>query len=180
MAKNEFIERRKEHRLPFNARVIFTDGNQSMSCYASNISRGGVFLTTLESYAIDSKGFLIFFLPDQPMSLCISGKIVHMVFDRQRCEVECGLGFQFMHLTENQRSLLNLHILNQQTAYLELKKILDEERPNPVRMQSLLKKIPSLKERDLLGIRYRVNRICTIFEPAPDIGVSENAAKISA
>jgi hypothetical protein len=78
------------------------------------------------------------------------------------------MGFQFLDLTDSQKSILNLHILNEQATYLELKKILAEVRPKSAEVNRCLKKIPALKDYDLLRLRYRVNRICTIFEPAPD------------
>src|SRR5688572_25843424 len=94
-----FIERRKEYRLPFQEKVIFSDGQKSMAAYAANISRGGIFATSLDPFPIDTQGFLAFFLPGQNSSFCVKAKVVHIVFDRQRCEIECGMGFQFLELT---------------------------------------------------------------------------------
>jgi Tfp pilus assembly protein PilZ len=168
MKESNFIERRKEYRLPFNQKIIFTDGKNSMTAYAANLSRGGVFVTSLEPYPIDTNGFIAFFLPGQPTCLCVKAKVVHIVFDRQRCEVECGMGFQFQELNESQKSLLNLQILNDQSAYLELKRILAESVPDAGELARARRKLPLLEGHDLLHLRYKVNRICTIFEPAPD------------
>ena len=168
MKNSNFVERRKEYRLPFEEKVIFTDGVRSMAAYCANVSRGGVFATSLDPFPIDTQGYLAFFLPGQQTSLCVKAKIVHIVFDRQRCEIECGMGIQFVDLTDSQKSIMNLHILNEQAAYLELKKILSAVRPKSGELNKWLKKIPALRKHDLLGLRYRVNRICTIFEPAAD------------
>jgi Tfp pilus assembly protein PilZ len=168
MKDGNFIERRKEYRLPFNEKIIFTDGSTSMTAYAANLSRGGVFVTSLEPFPIDTNGFIAFFLPNQPTCLTVKAKVVHIVFDRQRCEVECGMGFQFQELTESQKSLLNLQILNEQSAYLELKRILSDEVPDAGELARAIKKLPTLEGHDLLHLRYKVNRICTIFEPSPD------------
>lgn len=168
MKENNFIERRKEYRLPFNEKIIFTDGKNSLTAYAANLSRGGLFVTSLDPYPIDTSGYIAFFLPNQPTCLCVKAKVVHIVFDRQRCEIECGMGFQFQELNESQKSLLNLQILNEQSAYLELKQILAESVPDGGELQRALKKLPALVGMDLLHLRYKVNRICTIFEPAPD------------
>ena len=59
-------------------------------------------------------------------------------------------------------------------GYLELKKLLQPERPNLGELERFLKKMPTLKKLDLLALRYRVNRICTLFEPEPDIESSYN------
>ncbi len=176
MKESNFIERRKEYRLPFEVKIIFTDGKISMTAYATNLSRGGVFVTSLEPYPIDTTGYIAFFLPGQPTCLCVKAKVVHIVFDRQRCEIDCGMGFQFQELNESQKSLLNLQVLNEQSAYLELKRILAEPIPDSGEMARALKKLPALEGHDLLHLRYKVNRICTIFEPAPDPFAKEHVA----
>ncbi len=168
MKEDNFTERRLEYRLPFNEKIIFTDGKVSMTAYATNVSRGGIFVTSLEPYPIDSNGYIAFFLPGQPTCLCVKAKVVHIVFDRQRCEIDCGMGFQFEELNESQKSLLNLQILNEQSAYLDLKRILAESVPDSEELARGLRKLPALEGNDLLNLRYKVNRICTIFEPAPD------------
>jgi Tfp pilus assembly protein PilZ len=168
MKKDSFIERRKEHRLPFASKVIFTDGSHSGTAYAANVSRGGLFLMSLEPYPIDTHCYVMFSLPSHPTSLCFKAKCVHIVFDRQRCEIECGMGFQFLEMNEQQKSLLNLHILNEKSAYQELQGILAKDSPDSTEIARCMKRIPSLHGSDLLELRYRVNRICTIFEPSPD------------
>ena len=168
MKDSNFIERRREHRLPFNGKIIFTDGARTLTAYSANISRGGVFVTSLEPFPLDTAGNLAFFLPNHSSSICVKAKIVHIVFDRQRCEIECGMGLRFVDLNEQQKSLLNLHILNEEANYTELKKLLSEEVPQAKEVARLTKKLPSLEGLDLLKLRYKVNRICTIFEPVPD------------
>ena len=180
MDKSKFVERRREYRLPYDEKVIFTDGDKSATAYAVNVSRGGIFAKTLDPYPIDTTGFLAFFLPNHPQSFCVRAKVAHIVFDRQRCEVECGMGFQFVELDESHKSIMNLHILNEQRNYLELQKILAAERPDRAALAVCLKKMPALARLDLLGLRYRVNRICTIFEPQSDARLDDEDAKLSA
>jgi len=160
-----FIERRKEYRLPFEDKIVFTDGKKSFTGYALNISRGGLFVTSLDPFPIETKGHIAFFLPGHATSLCFKAKVVHIVFDKQRCEVENGLGFMFMDLSLEQKELLDNHIREDQDCYLDLKRILAAEHPNAQEMAGRLKRLPSLRKHDLLALRYRVNRICTIFEP---------------
>lgn len=167
MKDPNFIERRKEYRLPYHQKVIFTDGTQSFTAYAVNISRGGIFATSLDPLPIDTQIHMAFMIPNQPKAFCVKGRVAHIVFDRQRCEVECGMGLMFMELNESQKSILNLHILNEQSIYQDLKRLLAEENPNAAEVQKRLKHMPYLQQYDLLGLRYKVNRICTIFEPPP-------------
>ena len=169
MAEAQFIERRKQYRLPYQEKIIFTDGKKSSTAYAANISRGGVFVTSLEPFPIDTAIQMAFYLPNSTSCFCVKGKVAHIVFDRQRCEIECGMGFQFQDLNDSQTSIINLHILNEQTAYMDLKKVLAEKKPDSAQIAILLKRLPSLTRHDLLALRYKVNRICTLFEPAPEL-----------
>jgi Tfp pilus assembly protein PilZ len=164
-----FIERRKQYRLPFEDKVIFTDGNRSLTAYASNISKGGLFVTSVEPYPIETKGHIAFFLPGQDKCLSFKAKIVHIVFDRQRCEVDNGMGFMFADVTAEQQAVLNNHLEREQDAYLELKKVLSSERPNSEEISRCLKGLPSLRRHELLALRYKVNRICTLFEATPEL-----------
>jgi len=180
MKESNFVERRKEYRLPYMEKVIFTEGHRSGTAYAANISRGGVFVTTLDPFPIDTQVHLAFCLPNQTASFCVKGKVAHIVFDRQRCEIECGMGFQFLELNESQKSTLNLHILNEQTTYMELKKILASKKPDSEEIAKHIRKLPNLARYDLLGLRYKVNRICTLFEPAPTLFSDGNESRRSA
>lgn len=175
MAHEKFNERRREHRLPYEDKMIFTDGTRSLTGYAVNISRGGMFMKTLDPLPIDTVGHLAFTLLSHKESFCIRAKVAHLVFDRQRCEVDCGVGFMLLDVSDAHKSILNLHILNEQKTYLELKKILAPARPDSHQLAVALKKMPSLAKLDLLALRYKVNRICTVFE-TPIAIVDEDAA----
>lgn len=164
MDQDQFINRRREHRLPYFEKVIFTDGNRNLTAHAINISRGGLFLTTLDSLPIDTSGYLAFMLSSHARSLCVKARVAHIVYDRQRSEVECGMGLQFLEPTQAQLNLLSLHLMSDQNNYLELKELLKEEKPNALAVKKLKCKLPGLEHYDLLGLRYRVNRICTLFE----------------
>ncbi len=169
MKEDTFIERRKEYRLPLDQKTILTDGKRSVTAYSANLSRGGLFLLSLEPFSIDTKVWLAFMLPAHSMSLCLKGRVAHIVFDKQRCEIDCGMGVQFIDVGESHKSLINLHILNEKMAYLELKKLLLPAKPNLSEVERLLKTLPALRATDLSALRYRVNRICTIFEPTPSV-----------
>ncbi len=175
MEQNQLINRRREYRLPYFEKVIFTDGNRNLTAHAINISRGGLFVTTLDSFPIEASGFLAFMLSSHSRSLCIKARVAHVVYDRQRSEVECGMGLQFLEPTQVHLNILNLHILNDQNNYLALKELLKEERPNTLSLKQLKNKLPGLEHYDLLGLRYRVNRICTLFEN-PTVANSSTAA----
>lgn len=164
MERENMINRRREHRLPYFEKIIFTDGTKNMTAHAINISRGGLFVTTLDAFPIESVGHIAFMLSTHSRSLCIKARVAHIVYDVQRSEVECGMGLQFMEPSQHQYNLLSQHMLSEQNNYLELREILKEERPDPVSLKKLKSKLSGLEQYDLLGLRYRVNRICTLFD----------------
>ena len=176
MDQKQFVNRRRENRLPYFDKIIFSDGKMNLTAHALNISRGGIFVTTLDSFPIDTSGHLAFMLSSHPRSLCIKSRVAHIVFDQQRSEVECGMGIQFLDPTQAQLNLLNLHILSDQNNYIELRDLLKDEKPDLVSINQLRNKLPGLSHYDLLGLKYRVNRICTLFEATPPMSTPLTAA----
>ena len=163
----EFINRRREHRIPYFEKIIFSDGKNHLTAHPINISRGGLFITTLDSMPLETMGYLVFMLSSHSRSISIKARVAHIVYDKQRCEVECGMGLQFLDITRTQLNLLTLHILNDQNNYLELREALKDEKPNFITVSRIKSKLPGLDRYDLLGLRYRVNRICTLFDNPP-------------
>jgi Tfp pilus assembly protein PilZ len=166
MENSQFVNRRREHRLPYFEKVIFSDGTNHLTAHAINLSRGGLFVTTLDSPPIETHGHLVFMLSSSPKTLCVKVRVAHVVFDLQRCEVECGMGLQFQETTQNQLNLLNIHLSNDQNRYLELRELLKGQKPDMHEVKRLIYQLPGLAHYDLLGLRYRVNRICTLFDNA--------------
>ena len=164
MDEKQFVNRRREHRLPYFDKVIFSDGKKYMTAHAINVSRGGIFVTTLDSFPIETTGHLAFTLSSHPKSLCAKVRVAHTVYDTQRSEVECGMGLQFLDITQVQLNLVSLHILTDQSHYLELREVLKDEKPDMANIKRLRSKLPGLDHYDLLGLRYRVSRICTLFD----------------
>lgn len=158
-----FTERRKNYRLPFDSKVIYTDGEKSATAYSVNISRGGLFMMTMNSYPIDTKINLSFLIPNQTGSFSCKARVAHLVHNNQRSDIECGIGFEFLELTKAQQSTLNLYVVNSKMAYLELKKLLEPERPNLLEVKRRLVHLPKMNT-DLLYLRYRIHRICYLFE----------------
>ncbi len=169
MTHSKFIERRKEYRLPFGEKLIFTDGVRALTAHSGNLSRGGVFMLTLNPFPIETEGYLYFMLPGENQSMCLKAKVVHIVQEMKKCEIECGIGLKFTEVSDQQRSKLNLYILSEQMAYLELKELLDKPRPNRDQLQKLLVKLPWLTGLDLLSMRYRVDRVCAMFHAFADV-----------
>lgn len=175
MNNDKFINRRKEARLPYFDKVIVSSGGKYLTAHAINISRGGIFVTTMDAFPIDNTANAVFMLPNYSQTLSVRSRIAHIVFDKQRSEVECGMGIQFLELSQTHANLLNLCMLNDQKNYLELKELLSQEKPDFSSINNIRNKLPGLKHYDLLGLKYRVDRICTLFEP-PSVSSSSTAA----
>lgn len=163
MEKN-FVEKRQYHRLPFTKKLLLTDQKKSLVGGALNLSRGGLFLKTLNPFPIDSVGLVSFMLPGQEKSISFKAKVVHLVFDRQRAEVDCGMGIQFVDIELHHQKLLDEFLENEKTAYLALNEVLQNQRPSQAEVNIYLEQLSDLRGLELSELRYRVARICTIFE----------------
>ena len=168
MADN-FIEKRKYYRLPFGESSLLTDGKNTVVGGALNLSRGGIFLKTLNPLPINSYGYLSFVIPGQQNSVSLKVKVAHLIFDRQRAEVDCGMGLQFVEVSLRHQQFIDSYLQQIKNAYLELQRILKPRRPSVSEIEKQLALVKDLRGLDLSSLRYRVNRICTIFESAPEL-----------
>lgn len=162
--ESNFIEKRRFFRLPFSESLLVTDNHKTVVGGALNISRGGVFLKTLTPLTLDSVGHVSFVLPGQEKSICFKAKVAHLVFDRQRAEVDCGMGLQFVDVDVRHQQTIDQYIENEKQAYESLDKVLKARRPEVAEIEKHLQLLPHLRGLNLSSLRYRVARICTIFE----------------
>lgn len=159
-----FIEKRKFYRLPFMESLLITDGKKTVTGGALNMSRGGVFLKTLTPLSLDSVGHIALVIPGQEKSICLKAKVAHLVFDRQRAEVDCGMGIQFIDLQSHHQRMIDEFLDSEKNAYISLAKVLQARRPSHADIEKHLKQLTYLRGLDLSSLRYKVRRICTIFE----------------
>lgn len=159
-----FIEKRQHFRLPFFDSLLMTDGKKTVVGDALNISRGGLFLKTLNSLPLDFSGYLSFLIPGESQSICVKAKVAHLVFDRQRAEVDCGMGIRFIDPEPKVQSLIDTFIEEEKKAYLALAEVLRERRPQVAQVEKFMLRLKHLRGLELSSLRYRVERICTIFE----------------
>lgn len=169
---NNFIEKRKFYRLPFWEPLLITDGKKTVTGGALNMSRGGVFLKTLNTLPLDSMGHITFVIPGHKKSICLKAKVAHLVFDKQRAEVDCGMGIQFVELSNQHQKMIDDFLDAEKDAYLSLAKVLQDRRPSNVDIERHLQQLGYLKGLDLSSLRYKVRRICTIFEEGQLDGVA--------
>jgi hypothetical protein len=159
-----FVEKRKFYRLPFSESLLITDGKKTVCGSALNISRGGLFLKTLEPLSLDSVGHIMFLIPGQNKSISLKAKVAHLVFDKQRAEVDCGMGIQFISVDNQHQKIIDDFLDAEKNAYLSLEKVLAERRPNTADIERHLQQLSYLRGLDLSSLRYKVRRICTIFD----------------
>jgi len=168
---NHFIEKRQYYRLPFSESTLFTDGKNSIVGSALNMSRGGIFLKSLHPAPINSQGYLTLVIPGHKESISLKVKVAHLIFDRQRAEVDCGMGLQFMELSLGHQQMIDDYLEKIKQAYLALERILKARKPSVSEMEKQLELLPYLKGSDLSSLRYRVGRVCAIFEAHAEFSI---------
>lgn len=166
-----YLEKRKQPRLPFRERVIVTDGTSSQTCFLGNISRGGVFAKSVDIFPLDTPVMVYFFLPKDPVVFASEGKIVHVLYDRQNGDTDCGMGIHFK-LSDSLRERLWAHVDEQITTYLELKTLLDRKDLPVKEIRERAKRLSELDSLELTELKYRVHRVFTILNQ-PDLTLAE-------
>ncbi len=160
-----FVNRRKEPRLPFSQKIICSTQEETKVTYSLNISRGGVFLLSLDPFPVATTIHVAMWLPGHDRAFTCQGWVTHIVFDRLRCEVECGMGVQFQNLNETQSDMLDMFCRQEQDVYARLLELFENKSANRKLILEQAALIPNLRGRELLEIQYRVHRVCTLFEP---------------
>ena len=158
------IEKRAQYRLPFHYPIIVTHPNYSFTGYSSNISKGGIFVSTMLDLPVGDKVKILFKLPEHPTTLCLNAIITHRILEEQKCEIDCGIGLKFDNIPPKQQSLINLHMLNEKEYYFKLHKILSTPLPSLAEIKKWVEKLPHLKHMDIIELKYKVDRVCLVLE----------------
>jgi uncharacterized protein (TIGR02266 family) len=105
MATESGRERRKFPRIPVMMQVNYTDGEDFLIDYSTNLGPNGIFINTTRAFAAGEKLHLKFHLPGHERPLRILGK-VRWARKRDSDPAETvlpGIGIEFVHATEHAR-----------------------------------------------------------------------------
>lgn len=92
------VDERRGFRKPTNFYVELSVGEESFTEPVQDISMGGAFIKTCHEVHIGQEITLSFSLPENGLTFTMQGKIV-------RC-TEAGIGVQFLHMTNQQRKII--------------------------------------------------------------------------
>jgi uncharacterized protein (TIGR02266 family) len=102
------IERRRFPRIPVMMQVSYTDGEDFLIDYSTNLGLNGIFINTTRPFASGEKLHLKFHLPGHDRPLRILGK-VRWIRKRDASPGEAvlpGIGIEFVASTEHARDVV--------------------------------------------------------------------------
>lgn len=102
--KKNIKEKRQHERAPVKLEVTFQSGEDLVSRYMSNISRGGVYINTSEPHDLDTEIDLSFTLPESGHKFVILGKVVWN--SPSGGKTPPGMGIQFREMPEEDAILI--------------------------------------------------------------------------
>jgi hypothetical protein len=97
--RKQFARLREFPRVPCNINLDLAAGGRAINCFARDISAGGVFVESCESFSMDQPVSICFSLEDEHLALKLKGRVV-------RLEQE-GIGIKYESLTSYQREIMN-------------------------------------------------------------------------
>ncbi len=99
-------ERRRHPRKEIDIEIVYSSLDAFFCDYASNISRGGVFIKTENPLHVGSKINLRFSLPGSDRIIETKGRVVHTFSGKSRKKEPHGMGIHFEELGDDDRELI--------------------------------------------------------------------------
>jgi hypothetical protein len=97
--RKQFARLREFPRVPCNFNLDLAADGRAINCFARDISAGGIFVESCESFSMEQPVSLCFSLLDEDLALKLKGRVV-------RLEQE-GIGIRYESLTTYQKEIMN-------------------------------------------------------------------------
>jgi hypothetical protein len=97
--RKQFARLREFPRVPCNINLDLAADGRAVNCFARDISAGGVFIESCETFSMEQPVSLCFSLDDEYLALKLKGRVV-------RLEQE-GIGIKYESLTTYQKEIMN-------------------------------------------------------------------------
>lgn len=109
--KHEQNDRRQSERHEARIKIRFASPDALQKEYASNISKGGMFINTRKQYPIRSIIKFNLILPVTEESVELSGEVVHVIEAKEGLDPsKVGIGVQFLDLSADKRKIIENYI----------------------------------------------------------------------
>ncbi len=107
---------RKHVRYSASIKVAFKSREQFIHEYTSNISKGGIFVSTGKAFPLKSRVELLLSLPNSPEEVKVIGEVVHIINADQAklmgYDKAPGMGIQFLEFEDNGQKILDAYFLS--------------------------------------------------------------------
>jgi PilZ domain len=160
------IENRRNYRIPFREKFVFST---SMGVYAGNgvnVSKGGAFVSLLETPQIKTglKCRALFKLTPTSKPISIDATVKRVIASNTNPETVPGLAFEFENIDPAVQSVINNYLEESRKNFEVIATILASGEPDLLTLEPLLATVQLPPSADLGELRFHVERILRAIE----------------
>lgn len=160
------IENRRNYRIPFREKFVFSTPAGVFAGNGVNISKGGAFVSLLENPQIRTglKCRALFKLNNQSKPISVNAEVKRVIASTANPETVPGLAFEFESVNPEIQAQLNLYLEESRKNFEVIATILGGGEPDILTLSPLLASVQVPPFADLGELRFHVERILKAIE----------------
>jgi hypothetical protein len=160
------IENRRDYRLPFRTKVVFSAGDKVYTGNCTNISAGGLFVTLLESAEVmrDSVCHCVFALNPGEDPLTLKVVVKRVIAQDPNPEVIPGVAFSYAEAEALEQGRLREYMDGSRQNFELASTILSSGEPDLTSLEPLIQRMHLPPTTDLGELAFQIERILRSIE----------------
>lgn len=160
------IENRRNYRIPFREKFVFSTPSGVFAGNGVNISKGGAFVSLLDNPQIRTglKCRALFKLKPNSKPISLNAEVKRVIASTVNPETVPGLAFEFESVNPEIQDILNLYLEESRKNFEVIATILNSGEPDLLTLDPLLATVQVPPFADLGELRFHVERILQSIE----------------
>lgn len=160
------IENRRNYRIPFREKFVFSTPLGVFAGNGVNISKGGAFVSLLDNPPIKTglKCRALFKLNHNSKPISLNASVKRVIASTSNPETIPGLAFEFEDVGEDLQNILNNYLEESRKNFEVIATILASGEPDLLTLEPLLASVQVPPFSDLGELRFHVERILKAIE----------------
>jgi len=160
------IENRRNYRIPFREKFVFSTPIGVFAGNGVNVSKGGAFVSLLENPQIKTglKCRTLFKLTPGSKPISLDATVKRVIATSTNPETVPGLAFEFENITPDVQSMIDNYLEESRKNFEVIATILASGEPDLLTLEPLLGTVQVPPFADLGELRFHVERILKSIE----------------
>jgi hypothetical protein len=160
------IENRRNYRIPFREKFVFSTPVGVFAGNGVNVSKGGAFVSLLENPQIKTglKCRALFKLTPTSKPISIDASVKRVIASGSNPETVPGLAFEFENIDSSIQEVINSYLEESRKNFEVIATILASGEPDLLTLEPLLATVQLPPFSDLGELRFNVERILRSIE----------------